>query len=312
VSTYVGEGTSSTTLGAETYIYTIDTNGDNSITQTDRSTAASGIVNPAAETSSPLDYALFRRVYGYDGSAYGGTLVPITAFLYTNATSSDLYPDGTSPDPLFVYYMTEDLNGDDSLDDTECVVLPCPPTLARAPQFYLWGDTDFDGLLSESEKSALRTLRVGSPSWSRNRLVTAGAYPTTTLSAGVAAGAVALRVPNAANFANGEFIQVGSGGSVERVVVSNTDMTVTPHQLTLSSGTVNAHASGESVAALERTFMRAIREVRVNFDAIVPVADYDTTTGASRRAGPATRVPGACSVRVFERRIDLLNMRGGA
>lgn len=312
-TTYAGEGAAATTSGAETYVYTLDANNDGSITQADRSGAASGVVNPAAETQNPLDYALFRRVYGYDGTAYGGTLAGVSAFLYTNATSSDLYPDGTSPDPLFVYYLTEDLNADGTLADAECVVTPCPPTSARDPQLYLWGDTDFNGVLSETEKSALRPLRVGSPTWSGNRLVSGGAYPTTTLSVAVAAGASKLKVANASAFTAGEHFRLGSGGSADLLVVSAVTTSVTPHEITLSKAPDNAHSIGETVAVLDQTLLRAIRAVRINFDAITPRADRDSSTASAAvgRAGHVGTRGSGYRVRMFERRIDLMNMRSG-
>lgn len=315
-STYTGEGASAWTGGAETYVYTIDANGDGTITTADRTAAATGSSNPAAETDNPLDYALFRRVYGYNGSNYGGTLVPVTAGLFTNATTSDLYGDGTSPNPLFSYWLTEDLDGDNILDDSECVVLPCPPSSTRTPQLYLWGDTDFDGQLSESEKSALRTLPVGSPAWSKNRLATSGAYYSTTLSNAFdpAAGSSTLKVASAANFGVGEFVQVGSGSNAETFVVASTDSSASPQQVSLGKIPSKTHAAGETVVILPRTLLRAIRTVQVSFDAITPKKDYDNALGAAAvgRAGRAGTRGLEYRVRPFERKLELINLQTGA
>lgn len=127
---YAGEGSGATQLGAETYIYTVDGNGNGTIETADRAQAAAGNFNPAAETPNPMDFALLRRVYGYDGSGNGGALQPLTPYLFTNATTDATYPNGSSPEPLFTYELTEDLNGDRMLADGECVndvVDTCPP-----------------------------------------------------------------------------------------------------------------------------------------------------------------------------------------
>ena len=316
-TTYAGEGPATSTTGAETYVYTLDATGDGTITQADRSGALSGIINPAADTANPLDYGLFRRVYGYNGTDYGGTLVGVTGYLYTNATSSDTYPDGTSPDPLFVYTLTEDLNSDGKLDNSECVVLPCPPTTTRAPKTYIWGDTDFDGALSESEKTTLRSLRVGSPSWSKNRLATAGAYYATTLSTAInitLGDTYTLMVGSAANFGPGDHIQLGTGSTMDRLVVASINTTTTPNRIVVQSAPDNSHASGETIVILEQSLLRAIRSVRIVFDAITPRADVDTTTGGAAigRAGRAGTKGLAYRVQPFERRVDLFNMKTGA
>jgi prepilin-type N-terminal cleavage/methylation domain-containing protein len=316
-STYAGEEAAATAAGAETYVYTLDATGDGTITQADRSGAMSGVINPAAETANPLDYGLFRSIYGYNGTDYGGTLVGVTGYLFTNATSADTYPDGTTPDPLFVYTLTEDLNGDGKLDNAECVVLPCPPTVTRAPKTYIWGDTDFDGALSETEKSALRSLRVGSPNWAKNRLATAGAYYQTTLAAAIdvtLGDTYTLKVVSAANFGTGEHIQLGTGSTADRLVVASVNTTATPNTITLQSAPDNSHALGESIVILDQTFLRAIRSVTVVFDAITPQPDVDATTGdaAVGRAGRAGTRGLPYRVQPFERQVDLFNMRTGA
>lgn len=284
--TYTGQGTSSSTSGAETYVYSIDANADNSITLADRTDAASGSFNPAAETANPLDFALIRRVFGYNGTDFGGAVSPVSAHLFTNATSAVQYPDGTTPEPLFTYLMTEDLNDDGVLDGTECVVGTCPPSTTRSPQLYVWGDTDFDGLLSESEKTALRTMPVGSPSWSKNRLASGGAYKSSTLSQAVNPSGTdpyILRVADASKFAVGAFVQLGTGSSMELFQVDK--VTTSGNTVSLATDPKYAHASGETVAIVPQTFLRAVRSVQVNFQAISPRKDSDGGSAAAGRMG---------------------------
>lgn len=315
-STYTGQGSAGNAVGAETYIYTIDANGDSTISTADRTGAVSGGFNPAAETPNPLDYGLFRRLYGFDGTGYGGTLVPVTGSLFTNATSTDLYGDGTSPNPLFSYWLTEDLSGDNILDNSECVVTPCPPTATRAPVLYLWGDTDLNGKLSDAEKSALRTLPVGSPSWSKNRLAASGSYYTTTLSVAYnpATGGGTLQVVNAANFGVGEHVSVGTGSSAEVFVVSSVDTAPTPDKIALTSDPANSHAAGESVTILPQTLLRAARTVQISFDSISPKKDYDTALAGAAvgRSGRAGTRGLDYRVRPFERKVELINLTTGA
>lgn len=315
-TTYKGEGTAGVTTGAETYVYTIDANGDGTISTTDHTAAASGVWNPAADTDNPLDYALFRRIYGFDGSGYGGTLVPITGSLFTNATTSDIYGDSTSPDPLFTYWLTEDLKGDNVLADTECVVTPCPPSTTRQPVLYMWGDTNFDGRLSESEKTALRSLPVGSPAWSGNRLASGGSFYSTTLSSAYdpATSGSVLKVANAGNFGMGEHVQIGSGGSAEKAVIGSADTAASPDEITLTTGLSSSHAAGETVVILPQTLLRAVRSVQVNFDAIAPKKDYDIAAGGAAvgRSGRAGTKGLEYRVRGFERKVDLMNLTTGA
>lgn len=315
-STYVGEGAAAYTGGAETYVYTVDADGDGSITTTDRTASATGSSNPAGENDNPLDYAIFRRVHGYNGTNYGGSLVPITANLFTNATSTDLYGDGTSPNPLFSYWLTEDLNNDNLLANSECVVIPCPPSSTRAPKIYLWGDTDFNEQLSESEKSALRTLPVGSPSWSRNRLASSGNYYSTTISTAFdpSTSGSTLKVASAANFGIGEHVRIGSGGSAETFLVGSTDTTTTPHKIILTSSPTKTHGVGESVTILPQTLLRAVRTVQVAFDAITPKKDYDNATASAAvgREGHVGTRGLEYRVRPFERKLELINLQTGA
>src|SRR6185436_399752 len=188
---------------------TIDANGDNAITLADRTQAATGSYNPAADTPNPLDFALFKRTYGYNGSGYGGTLVPVAAGLFTNATSAVTYPDSTTPEPVFEYWVTEDIDRNNSLANVECAVGTCPPGTSRMPKLYLWGDTDGDGTLSETEKAFIRDKPVGSPAWSKNPFATGGAYKSATVAtAFVPSGSSAyqLYVSNSALFGTGMYI----------------------------------------------------------------------------------------------------------
>lgn len=315
-TTYAGEGAASLTSGAETYFYTIDADDDGSITTADHTAAATGVFNPAAETDNPLDYGLFSRTYGYDGSGYGGSLVPVSGYLFTNAMVSDAFSDGTTPNPLFTYWLTEDLDSNKTLSDSECIVTPCPPSSTRAPLLYLWGDTDFNGVLSEAEKTALRTLRVGSPDWSRNRMASGGSYYSTTLSTDVdpSTGSAVLQVASAANIGQGAHVQVGTGGTAERFTVVSSDTSPTPDQILLNAAPENAHSAGETVVILEQTFLRAIRTVQVNFDAITPKKDYDSALAGAAvgRAGHVGTKGLEYRVRPFQRKVELINLQTGA
>ncbi len=283
---YAGQIDASTTFGAETYVYTIDANGDNALTLADRTASVTGSYNPAAETPNPLDFALFRRVHGWNGSDFGGAMVPLTGLLFTNATPEVRYGDGTTPEPLFTYKLTEDLDADGSLDDSECVVAPCPPSPARAPVLYLWGDTDFDGSLSEGEKTALRTLPVGSPSWSGNILVSGGVLTASTLTAAVdpgGANASVLHVADASSFPSGAFAKLGSGLETEVFQIDGADRA--NNTVALMTAPVNNHAVGATLVVLPTTMLRAIRSVKADFQAISPQPDTDNGQAKAGRMG---------------------------
>lgn len=115
--------------GAETIVFTLDSNGDGSINSSDRG-------DEAEEHASHNDslYALHRVIYGSDGSANnttGGTVALIRG--------PDAYPSSVLPTPLFRYW---------GYFDTD-------------PALDLWGDTGAgggtagNGVLEAGELSAL-------------------------------------------------------------------------------------------------------------------------------------------------------------
>lgn len=313
-STYRGEIAARDIRGAETYFYTLDANGDGRIDDTDRTAAAAGSHNPAAETPVPLDFAIFRQVHGSDAANPVARRTPLTAYLFTNATASSVYPNGTTPSPLFAYWLSEDVNGNNLLDETECVVAPCPPSSARAPQLYLWADSDFDGQLSETEKAAYQTLPAGDPGWSANPLASSGQYRSTTLSQAVIGGSWAanqVKVQNATGFAKGQIIEIGSGANAEKFMIDGVDMTSTPHSLTVSSESLTGHSIGEPVKIHPDTLLRMVRTVEITIDAIGPekVIDQARVSVVPGRAGRAGTRGLDYPVRNYRRRVELPNLR---
>ena len=290
-ATYTGEGIGATTAGAETYVYTLDADANGAIEVADRTDAETGNYNPAAGTENPLDFSLFRRTYGYNGTDYGGDLQPIGPYLLTNATSDIQYPDGTTPDPLFIYWLTEDVNGDGKLSDEECVddaVDTCPPGATREPRLYIWGDTDFDGTLSETEKTALRTMEVGSTAWSKNRLVESGAYRSTTLATATDPTSVTsyeIEIADGTKLGEGFLVQISSGATAERFYVERIVTSATPDQVILTSGVALVHPIGTTVQVIPDTLLRAIRTVGVTYTAIADVKDTVNGAQAAGRAG---------------------------
>ena len=306
---YTGGGTGAV-QGAETYVFTLDANGDDNITLADRTDAETGSYNPANFTDNPQDFALFRRSYGYDGSAYVSQTSPLVAYLFTNAVDSVQFADTTIPEPVFSYWLAEDLNANNLLDPGECandVIGSCPPTGApetwRAPVLYLWGDTDFDGELSQSERDDLRTMAVGSAGWPKNPLVSAGAYESTTLTANVDptdSDAYVLSVDDGTKFASGAHIGLGS----ETFVVEMS----TAGSVVLSSDPVDSHSSGDTLQVLPGTLLRAIRAIQVNFTAISPIrdsADGKAPIGTSARK---TRHKMDYRTMTLQRTVELANL----
>ncbi len=308
---YTGEGATSIS-GAETYVYTLDANGDGTLDADDRSQAASGSYNPAGETPTPHDFAVFRRIHGWNGTDNGGALEPLAPFLFTNATSDSVYPEGGSPEPLFRYWLTEDLDGNGELDDAECAndaVASCPPSSAREPLLYLWGDSDFDGELSESEKTTLLTLEVGSAAWDKNPLVDGGSYVSTTLTQAVVVGtegAYSLKVADASKFPPGSHVLIGSGGSAERRYVDST-VTTSPEMLLLTTPSAEAHAVGTTVQALPSTMVRAIRSIGITYSAITGRQDSDGAYKAIGRAGRQGTRGLDYRVMPFQREVEVIN-----
>ena len=109
--------------GAETIVYTLDYNNDGFINATDRSTTES------AFTHNPGDYALVKRVYGYDSTttSNGGVnqIVSIVGGPECNK-------------PMFTYWYDDD---NDPLTDNK-----------------LFGDTNSDGVLSTAEIATLTAI----------------------------------------------------------------------------------------------------------------------------------------------------------
>jgi hypothetical protein len=310
-SSYVGEGDDESLEGAETYLYTLDADADGSLTGRDHWSSTPGSYNPAASTENPLDYALFRRVYGYDGEGNGGRPVALTPYLFTNATADDLYGDGTSPEPLFTYWLSEDLNGDDQLSAAECVIPPCPASPPRRPRIYLWGDGDFDGTLSEAEKAALRSQPVGHAGWWPNPLASGGNLHSTHLAADVEPGSTILEVDDAEGFAAGQHVEFGEGGLAERTVLVAVDATSYPEKLVLATEIRWPHERNDGVRVLASTLLQAIRSIELNFSAIRPERDFNSKLGA-----PAPGRSGRVGTRgldyrvvAFERRFGLPNLR---
>lgn len=310
-SHYAGEGPGSSTAGAETYYYTLDADGDARITATDHTGVRVGGHNPAADSENPLDYALFRQTLGYDGSGEGGPPIALAGSLFTNATAADSFPDGTSPEPLLAYWLAEDLDGDGVLAPGECVLAPCPPATPRAPEAYLWGDSNFDGRLSEAEKAELRSLPVGAAGWEPNPLAVGGHYAATTLAAVVHDGELTLAVGDARNFIPGAWIQLGSEAAAERRVIAKVDSASIPQRIELGAPVGRTHDIAEPVEALPETLLRAIRAVQVHFDAITPRADYDATLDQAvpGRAGRIGTRGLGYRVQPYERRLGLDNLR---
>jgi len=312
-ASYKGEGLAAIPYGAETYVYTLDANGDGAITNTDRSAVPTGSFNPAADTPAALDFTLFRRVLGYNGTDYGGKLEPLAANLFTNATADAVYPDGTTPDPLFVYWLTEDINGDGILQDAECVddvIATCPPGAARRPRLYMWGDTNFDGKLSESEKAALNTLPVGSVSWSKNRLVQGGAYTSTAL-----AGAIdpsdpmnnEITVNDATKIGPGYHVRIGTGLAAETLTIDQASTTTTPDRATLTDRPIRAHSAGEAVTVLPSTLLAAVRSVGVTFSAMAGRADVQGGVRVAGREGHVGTRGLDERVTPYRRQIEVVN-----
>lgn len=312
--TYGGEGAAASVVGAETYVYTLDANGDDSITDADRSAAVTEGRNPAADTENPLDFALFRRIHGYDGSSYGGTLVAVAPHLFTNATPTIRYPDGTTPEPLFTYWLTEDLDGNGTLAPTECVndaiAGRCPPAIARNPVLYLWGDTNFDGRLSETEKSALRDMPVGSTRWSKNRLTSEGSYKSSSLTMALnssSADSYIVKVAEAAKFGVGQFVVIGTGRSAETLVIEAVDDRA--NAVYLATDPVYDHPSGSRIEILPQTLLGAIRTVQINYDAIMPKKDVSGGAAVAGRMGHRGTRGLDYRVVSLEKSVELMNLQ---
>jgi len=312
-TSYRGEGIGATQVGAETYVYTLDANDDGSINAADRTEAALRSFNPAAETENNLDLALFVRVHGFDGADYGGTLEPIAPFVYTNATVDITYPDGGTPAPLFTYWLTEDLNGDGILSDAECIndaVGNCPPSSARPPLLYLWGDTDFDGQLSESEKLALKSLEVGSVAWPKNALASSGSYKSTSLLSPIDPNALVtfeFDVADGTKLGPGYHVRIGSGASARTYVIDDVTTSTTPDRVLLSSDPLDAHPIGSPIEVLPTTLLRAIRAVGVTYTTISAQRASVAGKATAGRAGRSGDHGLDYKLAAYHRKIEVLN-----
>lgn len=312
---YLGQGPADTTDGAETYVFSIDADGDGTITLADRSAAESGSYNPAAITEDPLDFALVERVLGYDGSGYSTVIAPLAGHLFTNADATVQYADGARPAPLFTYRLTEDLNRDGRLDPFECVndvVDSCPPGSSRLPLDYLWGDTNFDGALSDAEKTQLIGLPVGAAGWSKNPCTVSGAYKSTTLSAAVdptSDDAYVLRVGDATRIAPGAHLRVGSGAGAETFVVEEVSTATSPDTVVLETDPQLAHPAGSTVAVLPGTLLQAVTAVQITFTAISPRKDLEG--GAATLAQSGRRTSHGMDYRTFllQKTVGLPNLK---
>jgi type II secretory pathway pseudopilin PulG len=308
-ATYRGEGASATADGAETWVYSLDADGDGQVSADDRAAVPPGAYNPALETESPLDFAVFRRVHGWDGAGYGGTVVPVAGGLFTNAVPDARFPDGTTPDPLFAYWLTEDLDGDGTLDGAECVVAPCPPPTPRGPTLYLWGDTNGDGSLDEAEKVALGLEPVGSPAWAKNPLASAGALRGTVLVTGVDPSdpsAAVLRVADASGFAAGHHVRVGTGETGETFVLESADSGT--NELRLASSPLRPHAAADPVSVLPQTLLRAIRTVQIQYASMAKRADTRAGEAAAGRMGRRGARGLDHRVETLVRSVELVNL----
>ncbi len=312
-SSYTGEGFAAALSGAETWIYTLDGDGSGAIEPADRTAAATGSYNPAADTENPLDFALFRKVYGFNGTDYGGETLPLTASLLTNATTDFAYPDGSTPEPLFTYWLSEDLNQDGVLSPEECVnnvVDTCPPSTLRAPLNYLWGDTNFDEVLSEAEKSALRSLEVGSPVWSANRLASGGVYNSTSLRTAMDPDVETsneITINDGTKLGPGYMVVIGSGATAERFYVESVDTSNVPHKAVLSTLPTSPHAAAESIQVLQETLLRAVRAVGIQYTAVTDKKDTNQGARAAGRMG--RRGDNGLDYRVtpLRRRVEIIN-----
>ena len=297
---------------AETYVYSLDANGDGQITLNDRTAAQTGSFNPAADTENPLDFAIFRRVYGYDGTAQVVQLAPMTPYLFTNAVAGIKYNDGVVPEPLFSYIMTEDVNNDGVLDDTECVndvVDTCPPVTNRAPLLYVWGDTNFDEELSGAERAALLTLPVGSPDWSKNPLATGGILKKTQLAVGFnpGTGTSLLEVTDASQLTVGSYVTLGTGFVTETVTVLAVRVKAGNDLVSLSSVPTLVHAAGTDLEVSPDSLLRAVQGIQINFTAISPKKDRDNGHAPVGRTGRKTQHDMDYRTLTLQRTVHLVN-----
>ncbi|MFO8061726.1 MAG: prepilin-type N-terminal cleavage/methylation domain-containing protein [bacterium] len=112
--------------GAETIVYTLDYNNDGVISAADRNAPE------AAFTGNPDDYAIVKRVFGYDTLTNTNNGVNQVVSI---VGGPDKFPGQTEGTPVFQYWYDDDND-------------PSTPNV-------LWGDTDGDGELSQTEANNL-------------------------------------------------------------------------------------------------------------------------------------------------------------
>ncbi|MEM7245315.1 MAG: prepilin-type N-terminal cleavage/methylation domain-containing protein [Acidobacteriota bacterium] len=320
--TYTGEAElAGLTTGAETYVYSIDANGDTTIDENDQAGGRTGVFQPQVETDgNPLDFGLFESIYGApnEDDSPPGQHQAVAAFLYTNGYAHDppdnplQYPEPPTgfpaqPNQLFIYHVTEDINGNGALEEFECVVRDCSPFTPRTPEVYIWGDTNFDGSLSDAERTALRGLPVGSRSWGQNPFVLSGSYINTTIAEDAIAQSsnFSLLVDSVVGFGQGMRIEVDNGSETERFYVDQID--TLRSALLLSSAVTIDHGIGSTVTVLPQTLLAAVRSVELHFDAITPRPE-DTGGNIAGRAGRQGTFGLEYRVRFLKRIIQLINV----
>ena len=113
--------------GAETVVYTVDSGGDGVVDASDE------VDDGEEDNANPRDMVLYRRVFGWDGSA--NTMDEREIAL---VRGPDPNGAGEHPQPLFSYLLDNDDN--------------------RLTPPVIFGDTDGDGVLSDGEIANLRPL----------------------------------------------------------------------------------------------------------------------------------------------------------
>lgn len=112
--------------GAETIVYTLDYNNDGTVNSADRNSFE------ARMTSNPNDYALVKRVYGYDPTLRNnGGVNQIVSVI----AGPDVFPSQTTGTPIFLYWYDHDAD--------------------ISTPLKLWGDSDNDSLISQAEANAM-------------------------------------------------------------------------------------------------------------------------------------------------------------
>lgn len=114
-------------FGAETILYTLDSNRDGVITDADKGD------DPEEASTNPNDYVLYRSMHGFDG---GANTVDRRKVALVRGPEAD--PDGNATPPMFSYWIDHDDN--------------------RATDAVLLGDADGDGFVTGAEGAAVGAL----------------------------------------------------------------------------------------------------------------------------------------------------------